>query len=144
MDSVLIIVVGIVAVVVVVLLAFTPKIKGRMAAAVGFVKEQVGGNDAVELIDDKATGFGSEPALPGPEMRGPGCLGLGPAKLVFALTPEKSLTIARADIVGVSSTTEEGDLGKGMLKVVHRVDGQEVTSSFRLIAATEWVDALRS
>ena len=142
MDTVLIIVIGVVAIVVIALLAFTPKIRGRMAAAVGFVKEQIGGNDKVRLIDDKATGFGAEPALPGPEMRGPGCLGLGPDALVFALTPEKSLRIELADIIRVSSTTDEGDLGKGMLKVVHTVEGRETTSSFRLMAATEWVAAL--
>lgn len=143
METLLIVLVVLLAVGAIALLVATPKIRDRQGAAAMFVKSQVGGEEHLELIDRMANSFGSEPSVEG-ELRGPGVLGLGPDSLVFALTPEKSVTIARADIVGADTTAEPGDGGKAMLKVTHRRDGEEVTSSWRLTGAAEWAAALSS
>ena len=141
METVLIVLVVIVAVGVIALLAFTPKIRDRQGAAAMFVKSEVGGEDNLELIERMANSFGSEPAADD-DLRGPGVLGLGPETLVFALTPEKSMTISRAAIVSAESSADAGDSGKAMLKVTHRRDGAEVTSSWRLAGAADWAEAL--
>lgn len=142
METLLIVLVIVVVVGVVALLAITPKVRARQSAASLFVKEQLGGEDRVERLERLANAFGSEPAGDD-ELRGPGALGLGADRLVFALTPDQSVTIDRADIVDAQTTAQPGDTGKAMLKVVHRRDGAEVTSSWRLPEAAEWAEALR-
>jgi len=141
METVLIVLVVIVAVGVIALVAFTPKIRDRQGAAAMFVKAQVGGEDNVELIERMANSFGTEPAADD-DLRGPGVLGLGPETLIFALTPDKSTTINRSAIVSAESSAEAGDSGKAMLKVTHHRDGADVTSSWRLAGAAEWAEAL--
>jgi hypothetical protein len=143
METVLIILVGVVAIVIIGLLAFGPKIKARQAGAANWVRDQLGGDAGVQRLETVANAFGSEPAS-GPQLRGPGALGLGAQTLVFALTPERTLVIQRSDIVEVDTTQDEEEGGKGMLKVTHRYDGEQVTTSWRLSRSYEWAQALRA
>ena len=141
MGTVLIIAVVIVVVAVVALLVATPKIRERQGAAASYVVDELGGESSVEMIDRIANAFGSEPAQPG-DLRGPGVLALGSDTLLFALTPSSTLRIARSDIRSAEATAEEGDAGKAMVKVTHIVDGEEITTSWRLRGAAEWAAAL--
>lgn len=141
MNTVLIVLAVLVVLVLVALAVATPRIRQRQAGASDHVRTLLGGEDAVIRLDHLANAFGSEPAT-GTDLRGPGTLGLGATRLVFALTADQTMVIERNDIVGAESTAEPSQKGKAMLKVTWRGQGGEVTSSWRLTDAAGWVEAL--
>lgn len=142
------IVLGILVVVVILLivggLAFGPSLRKKGDAAVARCKEVLGA-DQIEVIEPKATGFGTEPTTGG-GLKGMGCLALSATDLMFVTwAPQKEFTIARSAITGVTTSADDlTGVQKAMIMVTYTGDGDEgeITASWRLTDLVEWLTAL--
>lgn len=143
MNGLLIAALVVVGVVVIALLVTAPLMKKSEVAAVSRAKELAGGDDAVRIIEARAVGFGTDPEEAG-GLRGMGVLAASTDRLVFVTwRPLADHVIDRATVTGVDcSTANLADASKAMVEVTATVDGEEVTSSFRVPDPIEWLDEL--
>jgi hypothetical protein len=143
MGVLLIVLIVIVVVGVVAALALAPMLNKKGDAAVARCKEALGA-DAIESIEPKANGFGTEPPAAG-GLRGMGCLALSPTDLMFVTwAPHKEFRIPRSSITSVDTSADDlAGVTKAMIMVGYTGDdGAEVTASWRLTEIVEWLTAL--
>jgi hypothetical protein len=143
MDVLIIVCIVIVAVGAGAALAFGPLLNKKGDAAIKRCKDELGATN-IEIIEPKATGFGTEPPSAG-GLRSMGCLALSHTDLMFVTwTPQKEYRIPRAAITSVDTSADDlAGVQKAMITVAYTGDdGSEVTASWRLTDIVAWLTAL--
>jgi hypothetical protein len=144
METLLIVLVGVVAIAVIVGLAMAPVLNKRGDAAIALVKETLGA-DNIKVIEPKAVGFGTEPESAG-GLRGMGCLAASDTDIMFVTwAPQREFRIKRATVTGVDTEAEDPSaVQKTMIVIHYRGDGgEDVTAKFRLGRdLVDWLDEL--
>ncbi|MCX7619345.1 MAG: hypothetical protein N2037_00695 [Acidimicrobiales bacterium] len=144
METILIILVGVVAVAVIVGLAMAPLLNKKGDAAIARVKETLGA-DNIKVIEPKAVGFGTDPEDAG-GLRGMGCLAASDTDIMFVTwAPQKEFRIKRAAVTGVGTAAEDPSAVQKTMIIIHYRDndGRDVTAQFRLGRdLVDWLDEL--
>jgi hypothetical protein len=144
MTAILVILIVIVAIVVIAGFAFAPMLRKRTDAAVDRCKELLGGESAVNILESRANGFGTEPSDAG-GLRGPGCLGLSDTTIAFVtVAPQNEFQIDRSKVTKVTTSADDlTGVQKAMVMVSYTDNGgNEVTASWRLPDLVDWLTAL--
>lgn len=131
-------------VVVVAALALNPLLLKRGDAAIAEAREQLGGRDAVTLIEPKAVGFGSEPDAAG-GLRGQGVLAMSADALVFVTwAPKKTFRLDRSAITAVTTSAADARSMDRAAVIVAFDDPEhpDATVSWRVPEIARWLDEL--
>ena len=144
MSPLVIAVIVIVVVVVIAALALNPLLLKRGDAAIAEAREELGGREAVRLIEPKAVGFGSEPDEAG-GLRGQGVLAVSDEVLVFVTwAPRKTFRLERSAISSVSTSAPDArTLDRAAVIVAfEHPEHPEATVSWRVPEIARWLDVL--
>lgn len=142
MNTGLVIVIAVVAVVIIAGLALNPVIAKQNDAAIKVCKDALGA-DRIEVIEPRAVGFATEPDEVG-GLRGQGCLAVNDTDLMFVTTAgQKQFRVSRSAIKSVDTSGDPRSDVKAMLLVTYTDDEHgEVTASWRLVEVPRWLEVL--
>jgi len=142
MQTWLIVVVVVVALVVLAGLALNPLIAKKNDAAIKACKDALGA-DTIKVIEPRAVGFGTEPEEAG-GLRGQGCLAVNDTEAMFVTTAgNKAFGLPLASVTGVDTEGDPRGTAKTMVKVTYTDQTYgDVVASWRVPEVPAWLTAL--
>ncbi len=142
MDVVLIVLIVVVAIGIIVALAFNPLVRKANDQAIAKCWERLG-RDRIQAIEPRAVGFATDPEDAG-GLRGQGCLAVNDQELLFVTTAKQTeFAIPRSAIRSIDPSGDPRSPVKATLEITYEdSEHGEVKASWRLPDMPDWLNAL--